>query len=80
MNVQWSYEGLSYQHTLAEIDDPECHEWQGPMGADELIVHAANLYLMRSGDTTSDGLPLWSLNRKAEPLPDRAYRPEGSNG
>lgn len=67
MNVQWSYEGLSYQHTPAEIEDPECHEWQGPMDADELIVHAANLHLMRSNGTTTMGTGLWSLNRKGAP-------------
>lgn len=71
MQVHWSYEGLSYRHTADEIDDPDCHAWQGPMGADELIIHAANLHLYRSGEprTAADGsdLPsLWSLAGKSQ--------------
>lgn len=66
MRVRWSYEGVSYCHTADEIDDPDCHIWQGPMQTDELIVHAANLHLFRSGDGRkaadgSDLPPLWSL-------------------
>lgn len=56
MQVKWSYEGLSFRHTTDEVDDPECHTWQGPMDAAELIVHAANLHLFR----TVAEQPLWS--------------------
>ena len=57
MQVKWSYEGLSFRHTTDEVDDPDCHGWQGPVDAAELIVHAANLHLFRFEGTA---LPLWS--------------------
>jgi hypothetical protein len=74
MDVRWSYEGISFRHTEAETPDPECHTWQGPVEADELIIHAANLYLFR---TAAPGeLTLWSLRRKAgQPLPEDRVRP-----
>jgi hypothetical protein len=59
MQVQWSYEGLSFRHTTDEVDDVECHAWQAGVPADELIVHAANLHLYRVGADR----PLWSLAR-----------------
>lgn len=57
MQVQWSYEGVSFRHTAEEVDDPECHTWQGPVAMDELIVHAANLHLFKSAAAR----PLWSV-------------------
>ncbi len=75
MQVKWSYEGLSYRHTVDEIDDPECHTWQPPMDADELIIHAANLHLYRTGGAAPSGANLWSLTRKAgQPLPEEPKR------
>lgn len=65
MQVQWSYEGLSFRHTTDEVDDPECHSWQPPVDAAELIVHAANLHLFR----TAAARPLWSLAR-SKPFPE----------
>lgn len=58
MEVRWSYEGVSYRHTADEVDDPEFHSWQEPMATDELIVHAANLHLFRTGQRADR---LWSL-------------------
>ena len=77
MLVRWSLEGVSYCHTVAETPDADCHEWQEPMEADELIFHAANLYLFRSYDPNASGPPkLWSLPSKVgRPLPEDRVRP-----
>lgn len=70
VKVHWSYEGLSYRHTETESPDPADHRWQGPMGADELIVHAANLHLFRTDTDTRNPRVLWSL-RNGVPPEDR---------
>lgn len=73
MQVQWTYEGIRFRHTTDEVDDPECHTWQGPVDGAELIVHAANLHLYRSGAER----PLWSLRRKAgRSSPRTEFAPE----
>lgn len=78
MQVRWSYEGLYFSHTEAESPDPADHTEQGPMDADELIIHAANLYLFRSHPADGRELPvLWSLaNKSQRPVPfEEAKRP-----
>lgn len=66
MQVQWTYEGIRFRHTTDEVDDPECHTWQGPVQADELIVHAANLYLFRTDTDSRAPRVLWSLPNKSQ--------------
>lgn len=63
MEARWGYEGVKFRHTEAEIDDPDCHLWQGPVAADEFIIHAANLHMYRTGAKRvgPDGEPLPSL-------------------
>jgi hypothetical protein len=64
MLVRNDYDILTVQHTLDETDDPDSHVPQ-EMTAEELIIHAANLYLMRCDPDGRSGQPLWSLRANA---------------
>jgi hypothetical protein len=67
MNVRWSYEGLQFQHTPQEVDDETAWDWQ-PIPDSELIIHAANLHLFRTGGFTPDEQPLWLDRNGAIPF------------
>lgn len=70
MNVRWAYDGLSMQHTPAEVDDPTAYDWNR-IEDSELIVHAANLHLYRS----NSGQRLWS-STMARPSPENSLSPD----
>lgn len=59
MDARGGIEGLQFRHTPADIDDETAWAWQDISPA-EFIVHAANMYLYRSGGVTPKGDPLWS--------------------
>lgn len=73
MDVRWCLFGVSFRHTAAESPDPADHEWQGPMQADELIMHAANLHLFKTAGLGLTSRPLWSL-RSDRPAPEERKR------
>ena len=64
MLVRNDQDTITVQHTLDETDDTDSHAPR-EMTASELIVHAANLYLMRLDPKGQSGQPLWSL--RSEP-------------
>lgn len=68
MNVQWSYTGLEFQHTPAEVDDETAWGWQ-PVSDTEFIIHAANLHLYRTQGETPSGQPLWLCTPSSAVIP-----------
>jgi hypothetical protein len=68
MDVRGGYEGLEFRHTPKEVDDETAWAWQD-INPSEFIVHAANLFLFRSGGTTPMGVPLWSVRHPSLPEP-----------